>query len=76
MPITLLNEGEKAEIVSIKGTDDTKKHLSNLGFAKGRIVSLQKFDGVNYIFVIDDNRFALSKDLAKRIIVKELWWTH
>lgn len=71
MPVTLLNEGEKAEIVSIKGTDSIRKHLNNLGFAKGRIISLQKFDGVNYIFVIDDNRFALSKDLAKRIMVKE-----
>ena len=50
----------------------SKKHLNNLGFAKGRIISLQKFDGVNYIFVIDGNRFALSKDLAKRIIVKEI----
>lgn len=72
MPLTLLNEGETAEIVNIKGTDAVKKHLNNLGFAKGRIISLQKFDGINYIFVIDGNRFALSKDLAKRIIVKEI----
>ena len=76
MPITMFNEGDKVEVINIKGDDKIKKHLYNLGFAKGRVITLQRFDGVNYIFLIDGNRFAINKDLAKKIMVKEvIEWT-
>ena len=72
MPITLFNEGDLVEVIKLKGDDKIIKHLQELGFGKGRKIKLQSFDGVNYIFSIDDNRFALNKDLAKKIIVREV----
>lgn len=33
---------------------------------------VQRFDGNNYIFLVDGNRLALSKDIAKRIMVEEI----
>ena len=72
MPITLCSIGDLVEVIKIKGDDKVIKHLQNLGFGKGRQIKVQSFDGVNYIFSIDDNRFALNKDLAKKIIVREV----
>lgn len=71
MPITFYKEGDLVEVIKLKGGEKIVKHLRNLGFTKGRKIKLLRFDGVNYIFTIDDNRFALNKDLAKKIIVKE-----
>lgn len=71
MPITFYSIGDTVEVIKLKGDEKIIKHLNNLGFAKGRIIKLLNFDGVNYIFTIDDNRFALNKELASKIIVKE-----
>lgn len=49
-----------------------KTHLSNLGFVKGKKVKLFFFDGVNYIIMVDNSKYALNKDLAKRIYVREI----
>ena len=72
MPITFYSEGDLVEVIKLKGDEKIIKHLNNLGFAKGRQIRLQSFDGVNYIFSIDGNRFALNKELAQKIIVREV----
>ena len=72
MPITLLNNGQEAEVIKIKGDDEIKTHLSNLGFVKRKTIKLFFFDGVNYIIMVDNSKYALNKDLAKRIYVKEI----
>ena len=72
MPITFYNAGDLVEVIRLKGDDKIIKHLQNLGFGKGRKIKVQSFDGVNYIFSIDDNRLALNKDLAKKLIVREV----
>lgn len=71
MPITFYSAGDLVEVIKLKGDDKIIKHLQNLGFGKGRKIRVLSFDGINYIFSIDDNRFALNKDLAKKIIVRE-----
>lgn len=72
MPITLCKDQEELEVLKITGNDEVKTHLSNLGFVKGKIVKLFFFDGVNYIIMVDNCKYALNKDLAKRIYVKEM----
>lgn len=72
MPITFFNQGDKVRVISLKGNDEIRKHLSNLGITKGREMIVQRFDGNNYIFLVDGNRLAFSKDIAKRIIVEEV----
>ena len=72
MPITLLNNNQEAEVIRITGNDDIKNHLSNLGFVKEKKVKLFFFDGVNYIIMVDNSKYALNKDLAQRIYVREI----
>ena len=72
MPITLLNNGQEAEVIRVTGNDEMKTHLSNLGFVKGKKVKLFFFDGVNYIIMVYNSKYALNKDLAKRIYVREI----
>lgn len=72
MPITLCKDQQEVEVIKITGNDEVKTHLSNLGFVKGKKVKLFFFDGVNYIIMVDNSKYALNKDLAKRIYVKEL----
>ena len=72
MPITLLNNNQEAEVIRITGNDDIKNHLSNLGFVKGKKVKSFFFDGVNYIIMVDNSKYALNKDLAQRIYVREI----
>ncbi len=40
MPLTMLNSGETAEIKRIKGRDDVKRFLENLGFVTGEEVKV------------------------------------
>ena len=56
MPITLLNNGQEAEVIRVTGNDEMKTHLSNLGFVKGKKVKLFFFDGVNYIIMVDNSK--------------------
>ncbi len=72
MPVTLFSECDSVRVTMIKGNDQIRKHLSNLGIVKGKEMTLQRFDGVNYIFLIEGNKIALAKDIAKRIIVEEV----
>lgn len=72
MPVTLFNEGDHVVVTQVKGNDDIRKHLSNLGIVKGKEMILQRFDGVNFIFLIESNKLALSKDIARRIYVEEV----
>lgn len=69
MPITMLNAGESKEIQMIKGKDDTRCFLHNLGFTKGETVSIvSKTDG-NLIVNIKSSRVAISKSMANKIMV-------
>lgn len=72
MPVTLFSEGDHVIVIMVKGNDEVRKHLSNLGIVKGKELILQRFDGVNYVFLIEGNKLALSKDIAKRIFVEEV----
>ena len=73
MPITLLNNGQEAEVIRVTGNDEMKTHLSNLGFVKGKKVKLFFFDGVNYIIMVDNSKYALNKDLAKGLQFRKLY---
>ena len=69
MPIYLANMMESHKIVQISGNDKTKAHLNNLGFIIGEeIMLINKVDD-NVIVKIRGISLAISKELAKRILV-------
>ena len=69
MPLTMANIGEKLQVVSVGGMEDTKRFLTNLGFTEGVEVTLvSKIDG-NVIVNVRDSRVALDNNMAKKIMV-------
>ena len=69
MPIYLADPHQTRQIVQITGTDKVKKHLNNLGFVVGEDVTLINQLDENVIVKIKGVSLAISKELAKRILV-------
>jgi ferrous iron transport protein A len=69
MPLTLTKTGEKAAIRRIGGGDELKKRLESLGFTAGSEVRVVSRLGENLIVSVKDSRIALSREMAKRIMV-------
>lgn len=69
MPLTMLSPGQTMSIKCIRGKDETKRHLENLGFTVGGAVTVISDLGGNVILCVKDTRVALNKAMAERIIV-------
>ena len=69
MPLTMLNYGETAEIKRIKGRDDVKRFLENLGFVTGEEVRVVSSNEGNIIVQVKDSRVAVSKGIANKIMI-------
>ena len=69
MPLTMLNSGETAEIKRIKGRDDVKRFLENLGFVTGEKVRVVSSNEGNIIVQVKDSRVAVSKGIANKIMI-------
>ena len=69
MPLTMLNSGETAEIKRIKGRDDVKRFLENLGFVTGEEVRVVSSNEGNIIVQVKDSRVAVSKGIANKIMI-------
>lgn len=69
MPLTLLSLGTFGTVKAIRGKDDTRRFLENLGFVVGSPVSVISENGGNLIVSIKDSRIAISRAMAGRIVV-------
>ena len=69
MPLTMRNSGETAEIKRIKGRDDVKRFLENLGFVTGEEVRVLSSNEGNVIVQVKDSRVAVSKGIANKIMI-------
>jgi len=69
MPLMMANIGEESFIKRIKGKDDTKNFLENLGFVTGGKVTVVSKNQGNIIVNVKDSRVAISKEMACRIMV-------
>lgn len=69
MPLTLANVGEENIIKKVGGKPDVKKHLENLGFVPGGIVSIISVLGGNLIVNVKESRVAISREMASKIMV-------
>ena len=59
MPLTLMDIGVETTVKAIRGKDQTRKFLQNLGFVEGAKV----------IVSVKDARVAISEQMASRIMV-------
>ena len=69
MPLALANIGEENTIKKIGGSPEVKKHLENLGFVVGGIVTVITALGGNVIVNVKDARVAISEEMARKIMI-------
>lgn len=69
MPLLMARRGETNKISAVRGKDEIKRFLANLGFVEGSAVTvISEIDG-NLIVNVKDARIALSKQMAPKIFI-------
>ena len=69
MPLMLADVGEVNTIKKIGGSPEVKKHLENLGFVVGGNVTVITALGGNVIVNVKEARVAISREMAKKIMI-------
>lgn len=70
MPLAMVSLGEERVIDTLKGKDEVKRHLKDLGFLRGQTVSVLSDNQSGLIVQVKGVRIAINKALANKIIVK------
>ena len=69
MPLLMARRGETNKISAVRGKDEIKRFLANLGFVEGSAVTvISEIDG-NLIVNVKDALIALSKQMAAKIFI-------
>ncbi|MDO4378474.1 MAG: FeoA family protein [Erysipelotrichia bacterium] len=69
VPLIYSNVGEENVIKKVSGSQELRKHLEDMGFVPGTVVSLiSMFDG-NVIVSVKNVRIAISKEMAQKIYI-------
>ena len=69
MPLTLADRDEELIIKKVGGSPETKKHLEDLGFTPGGMITIVNTLSGNLIVNVKDSRVAISEEMAKKIMV-------
>ena len=69
MPLVLADTGEEAVIKRVGGSPEMKKHLEDMGFVAGGVVTVLNTIGGNLIVKIKESRVAISKEMAGKIMI-------
>lgn len=69
MPLSMVNSGEKKQVIKVTGKDETRKFLENLGFVEGSEVTVVSKIAGNLIVNVKDTRVAIDSSMANRIMV-------
>ena len=69
MPLIMAEQEKELIIRKIGGNPEVKKHLEDLGFHVGGVVSLITRLGDSVIVKVKESRVAISEELARKIMV-------
>lgn len=69
MPLLFANLEEDNIIKKVGGTAQMKHHLENLGIVSGSSIRIVNKSNGNIIVDVKNTRVALSKELAKKILI-------
>lgn len=69
MPLSLGTIGEEYIIKRVGGSPEVKKHLEDLGFVVGGVVSIISEIGGNLIVNVKGARVAISREMVAKIMV-------
>lgn len=70
MPLTMMGPNDTKQVVSIRGKDDVRKFLTNLGFADNAEVRVVSELNGNLIVAVKGARVAISRAMASRVMVR------
>lgn len=70
LPLTFVKTGDVAKVIKVNGKDSTKKHLADLGFVDGTLVSVISSHNGDIILNVKDSRLAVTKDMADKIMIE------
>ena len=68
MPLSLVKAGETVRVTRVKGNEDMKHHLENLGFVEGSEVHVVSSSSGNIIVTIMGARFGLDTKVAQHVM--------
>ena len=69
MPLSMVNAGEPYTIKKIGVKEEVRRHLENLGFVVGGVVTVVSEINGSLIVNVKDSRVAIGKDMANKIMV-------
>ena len=69
MLLTMARSGETVTIRKVKGKDEVRQHLAELGFVVDGTVTVVSEMAGNLILQVRDSRIALDKSMANRIMI-------
>ena len=69
MPLSIVNAGEPYTIKKIGGKEEVRRHLENLGFVVGGVVTVVSEINGSLIVNVKDSRVAIGKDMSNKIMV-------
>ena len=69
MPLSMVIAGEPYTIKKIGGKEEVRRHLENLGFVVGGVVTVVSEINGSLIVNVKDSRVAIGKDMANKIMV-------
>ena len=68
MPLSLRHAGETVAVTRVRGDEDLKHHLANIGFVEGSEVHVVSSSPSNIIVTVKGARFGLDTKVAQRIM--------
>ncbi|MBP3729667.1 MAG: ferrous iron transport protein A [Lachnospiraceae bacterium] len=69
MPLCFMDPGEEISVKRVGGSPEVKKHLENMVFVPGHMVSVVSKNGGNLIVKVKESRVALNEQMAGKIMV-------
>lgn len=68
MPLSLVRAGETVTVARVRGNQDMKRHLQDLGFVEGAQVHVVTSSGSNVIVMVKGARFGLDVKVAQHVM--------
>ena len=69
MPLSMAVPGTPGRVNCVRGKDEARRFLENLGFVPGTPVTVITETGGNLIVAVRDARVAISRGMANKILV-------
>ena len=69
LPLTYANVNEMNVIRKVGGNPEIKKHLEDMGFVAGAVITVVSAINGNLIVNVKDSKVALDKQLAGKIMI-------